>query len=86
MGVLEDVRRLLFAPNLLDPVTDSLEYINGCLAKSLILSFLRARAMFSLTFVYREPSTVPHTEYRISVAIQKERVFLWISDDCRGSD
>jgi len=83
IGVLEDVR-LFFASNLLDPVTNSVEYIKSCLAKRLILSFLRARTTFSLTFAYTEPRTVPHTEYPISVEIQKEKVLLWISDDCRG--
>ena len=62
-----------------------MEYIKRCLAKRLILSFLRARSTFSLIFVYTEPRTVPHTEDPINVEIQKEKILLWISDDYRVS-
>lgn len=64
--------RLFFGPNLLDPGTNSMEYIKILFGKTKS-TFLAGRDhILSLTFVYIKPRTVPHKEYPVSVEIQKE--------------
>lgn len=79
MGVLEDVR-LFFAPNLLVAVTCGMEHFKCCLTRRLYYKFLEGKNR-DLPHLFTESSG----QCPISVEVQKEKIYLWISDDCRGN-
>lgn len=83
MGFWEGGRRLFLAPNLLDPVTRSIEYFLSCLARRLGHMFLQGKNhalphLFSLSLgqCLTQSSHYQNPE---------KKIFLWISDDCRGN-
>lgn len=79
MGVLEDVR-LFFAPNLLAPITCGMEHFKCYLTRRLGYEFPEGKnhALPGLC-------TDNLRQCPVSVEVQKEKMYLLISDDCRGN-